>query len=280
MLRAAYLNTKSTLITTCGADGQAIIWEISEDRSLMPEDSYNILDVPSTESKISSSNISSNIHRGKKRLKKQAMLSHEAAQIYACESLDSDSSTSTMFMTAADSSVYLWDINASLSAKLSSTPSHKWTVNSNFSNGLSPTNMTSDETGFGGPRNPDNQIYIFDAKINPRNCNNVALALSDGNIQQIDIRIPTLVSLNKTTPSFSSSSSPSSSFLTNNSMNKNVTDSNSCNNLSSISLAGLDTTQIKKASVGNSHATSVSAISAVLNDFFLPYILCMLSWEH
>lgn len=247
MLRVAYLNTTSSLITTCGADGKAIIWEYSEDNPA-PHDI-------STEPKIASSSLNGNVHQDKKRLRKQAMLSHGEAQIYACECLDVDNSSSGMFMTAAESSVYLWDINVSLSTKLSSSPTHIWTVNTNSSNNSSLVNAPGDDSGFGGPRNPQNQIYIFDAKINPQCGSNIALALSDCNIQQIDLRTPALVSSNGLATPFSSSMK--------NSSGSSLKQSSSNGNFDSISLSGFSTSSTKKARVGNSHATSVSFTSSV-----------------
>ena len=244
MLRAAYLNSASNLITTCGADGKAIIWEYSEDNSASHD--------ASTRLKTSSSTINCNVSHDKRRLKKQAMLSHGEAQIYACECLDVDSTTSRMFMTAAESSVYLWDINESVSAKLSSTPTHIWTVNKNSSNS---GDALGDDSGFGGPRNPQNQIYIFDAKINPKSGNNIALALSDGNIQQVDVRTPTLVSSNEVATQFFP--------VMNNSTGDRIKKNDSNGSFDSISLSGLSTSPTKKARVGNSHATSVSIASAV-----------------
>ena len=249
MLRAAYLNSASSLITTCGADGKAIIWEYSEDNSASHD--------ASTQLKTSSSTIHCNVNQDKKCLRKQAMLSHGEAQIYACECLDVDNTTSHMFMTAAESSVYLWDINESVSAKLSSTPTHIWTVNKNSSNchQKNSGDAHGDDGGFGGPRNPQNQIYIFDAKINPKSGNNIALALSDGNIQQVDIRTPTLVSSNEVATQFFS--------VMNNSTGNRMKKNGSNGSFDSIPLSGLSTSSTKKARAGNSHATSVSIASAV-----------------
>jgi WD40 repeat protein len=100
VLRATFLNTDSTLITTCGADGKAIIWKTNQTGGDEDGSSSN------TEAKIS----------------KKCVLSHGSSQIYACESLDIDNDKS-LLMTAADSVLYLWDYSHS-----DSLPVHTWTV--------------------------------------------------------------------------------------------------------------------------------------------------------
>lgn len=251
----------------------------------------------------------SSSQQSKKTIKKQAVLSHGATQIYACECFDIHN-TSGSFMTAADSSVYLWDINTCIGAKSSSSASHVWTITSNSSHGnsggVSPVNApgqegeNSNNLNFGGPRNPDNQIFVFDAKISPRDKNVIALALSDGEIRQIDIRNPSFASMNKTSTSFSvptslasnpSNCPPYSSNNANqhrgntnimNNMNTSLqgenNDPGSLPNFSSISLSGLSTSPTKKARVGNSHATSVSDgnFLYLIFPFFhlFPHIFC------
>ena len=240
VLRVAFLNATSTLIATCGADGRAILWKSSN---------YDSTDVNTNVEGIASSN-----EVEKNRMKKEAILPHGPTQIYACESLNISDGASSLFMTAADSSVFLWDANSCF-GNASTTPAHVWTVDSNSSNNVSPVNTPGDGqegSGYGGPRNPDNQIYIFDAKVNPTQSNVIALALSDGNVRQIDIRTPVFASMSKI-----SNSSPTN--MGSSSRNRNFGENGAGPILSSISLSGLSTSPSKKARVGNSHATSVSS---------------------
>ena len=244
VLRVAFLNKTSTLIATCGADGRAILWKSSN---------YDSADVNTNVEGIASSN-----EVEKNRMKKEAILPHGPTQIYACESLNISDGASSLFMTAADSSVFLWDANSCF-GNASPTPAHVWTVDSNSSNNVSPVNTPGDVpgdgqegSGYGGPRNPDNQIFIFDAKVHPIQSNIIALALSDGNVRQIDIRTPVFASMSKI-----SNSSPTN--MGSSSRNRNFGESGDGPILSSISLSGLSTSPSKKARVGNSHATSVSS---------------------
>ena len=314
MLRAAYLNAASTLITTCGADGKAIIWQTIQTEPVVlgetasesinhAEGTYdanentNLIKESVKPSNITVGKANSNNQQIKKSIKKQAVLSHGAAQIYACECFDITSSSSAMFLTAADSSVYLWDVDNCVASRPTSTPSHVWTLDPNSNNNsssVSPVNAPGEENStnnnFGGPRNPNNDVFIFDAKINPRSGNVIALALSDGNIRQIDIRSPYFATSNKTTTPFtpssnsyfssSSGSSSSSGFRDNMSYNgrENEIERNfdsdsdmidSVPNLNSISLSGLSTSPTKKARVGNSHATSVRTYFIIYYNLFL-----------
>lgn len=99
VLRATFLNINSTLITTCGADGKAIIWKTNQNGN--DEDGTN---------------------NGAK-ISKRAVLTHASTQIYACECLDINNDNS-LLMTAADSVLYLWDYS-----NLNSSPIHTWMVN-------------------------------------------------------------------------------------------------------------------------------------------------------
>lgn len=301
VLRAAFLDTSSSLITTCGADGRAIIWrsyyedcEIQDDskldgessKSLSIEDSKGLTDSSSASKRgnITESNFKSSQQTGRRRIRKEAILPHlKTAQIYACECLDINNSASCMLMTAADSSVYLWDVNTCISGASSSsnesTPSHVWTVDSNSSTNVSPVNTPGSEeaVSYGGPRNPDNQVFIFDAKVNPQDYNVIGLALSNGNIRQIDVRNPVFASISKTVTSFTPSTS-----------SRNYGENSDVSTVSSISLSGLTTSPAKRSRVGNTHATSVRDFFlflificnysySVLSDYFFIFILAVLS---
>ena len=204
-----------------------------------------------------SSNSAANNQTGKKRLKKEMTFAHGVAQIYACECFDVNNESSCAFMTAADSSVYLWDLNAQIKANDNSS-SHVWTVSDTASSTSSSTD--SGTQGYGGPRNPDNEIYVFDAKINPRQQNIIALALSDGNIRQIDVRSAGFISSNSTAAPFAplQNANKSHSRSTINSSSSNPYDNEGSNSpiFDSISLTGAAPGE--KARIGNAHATSVS----------------------
>jgi hypothetical protein len=265
VLRAAFLNSSSTLYATCGADGFAMIWKTYYDTDVSTEAS-KVSDKSVEASKggsaqVVSSNTAVSNQTGKRRLKKEITLTHGVAQIYACESFDVSNDSSSAFMTAADSSVYLWDLNTQNFKASENTTSHVWTVTAESDSRSSSPSSDSGGQGYGGPRNPDNDIYIFDAKINPRQQNVIGLALSDGNIRQIDIRSAGFVSTDSTAAPFAplqnSNFSQSRSQIGNS--------SNPCNNddsdlpfFESISLTGA--ARGDKA-VGNAHATSVSVIS-------------------
>lgn len=99
-------------------------------------------------------------------------LDHKAqhAQIYVCEV---NVLNSNIVLTAADSDAFVWDIEQGITISkyhyLSSLP---------------------ESQSFGGTRNPQNEVYIFDAKWNPQIPHQAALALSDGTIRLLDTRNP------------------------------------------------------------------------------------------
>lgn len=269
VLRAAFLNSSSTLVATCGADGFAMIWKTYYDSDLSTEAS-KVSDKSVAASKDGSAQVVSSStavstavsnQTGKRRLKKEITLSHGVAQIYACESFDVSNDSSSAFMTAADSSVYLWDLNAQNFKASENTSSHVWTVGAESDSRSSSPSSDSGGQGYGGPRNPDNDIYIFDAKINPQQQNVIGLALSDGNIRQIDIRSAGFVSTDSTAAPFA----PLQNANLSQPRSQIGNSSNPCNNgdrdlpfFESISLTGA--ARGDKA-VGNAHATSVSVIS-------------------
>jgi WD40 repeat protein len=164
VLRAAFLGPSNMHIVTCGADGTAIIWDSQSDH---------------TGDHPSSSN-------GRKSVKysKRCMMSHGQAQIYACEVPKGGS----MLITAADSELFQWDITAGNVE----SPIRKWDVSAALSNSASDIDSNSDRISYGGPRNPDHQVFIFDAKISPSNQSVVSVALSDGTVRQIDLRCRSL----------------------------------------------------------------------------------------
>lgn len=272
VLRAAFLNSSSTLVATCGADGFATVWktfydgDASTETPKLPDKSGESSNGVSAQvASASGTSVVSN-QTGKRRLKKEIALTHGVAQIYACECFDVNNEGNSAFMTAADSSVYLWDLNAQIKANDNSS-SHVWTVMADSDDTTPSTSPSSGSgtQGYGGPRNPDNEIYIFDAKINPHHQNIIALALSDGNIRQIDIRTAGFINSASTSAPFA----PLQNTNTSQSRSKNSnSSSNPCNDedsdlpiFDSISLTG---SAGNKERVGNAHATSVRMIILLL----------------
>jgi hypothetical protein len=326
VLRAAFLNVNSDLITTCGADGRAIIWKTNQELNFNtstnstsnPKSDQNIsehtVQAANTDNNTKNNNSTEKKKNEKRNVQKLSVLTHGSGQIYACECLDLFSSSS-LLMTAADSSVYLWDINNSTNSNPNSSsnsntnpnsdpnpnpssdsnlPVHTWTVNANTNASHKNEKETVSSPNFGGPRNPENQVFIFDAKVNPNNKTIIALALSDGTVRQIDVRSPIMsrFDVSKITPPSPPSSlslpslsallsPPSETFTYNpNTPNPNPSpnpspspynDSYSVVTLSSLSLNGLSTSPTKMARVGSSHATSVRVrIRVGLEVFILP----------
>lgn len=285
VLRAAFLNSSSTLAATCGADGFAMIWktyydsDVSSEATKVSDKSVEASNGGSAQVVSSNSAVSTAVSNqtGKRRLKKEITLTHGAAQIYACESFDVSNDSSSAFMTAADSSVYLWDLNAQNFKASENTSSHVWTVSAESDSRSSSPSSDSGGQGYGGPRNPDNDIYIFDAKINPQQQNVIGLALSDGNIRQIDIRSAGFVSSDSTAAPFA----PLQNTNFSQSRSQIGNSSNPCNNgdsdspfFESISLTGA--ARGDKA-VGNAHATSVSVLAYARNTWLqFNIFLCIL----
>jgi hypothetical protein len=94
-----------------------------------------------------------------------------------------------MLITAADSQLFQWDVtNGNVESPLC-----KWDVNAALSGSANGIDSNSDRISYGGPRNPDHQVFIFDAKISPSNQSIVSVALSDGTVRQIDLRCRSLL---------------------------------------------------------------------------------------
>ena len=263
VLRAAFLNSSSTLVATCGADGFATVWktffdgDATTETPKLPNKSEESSNGVSAQVASSTSVVSN--QTGKRRLKKEITLTHGVAQIYACECFDVNNEGNSAFMTAADSSVYLWDLNAQIKANDNSS-SHVWTVRADSDDTTSSSPSSDGGTqGYGGPRNPDNEIYIFDAKINPHHQNIIALALSDGNIRQIDIRSAGFINSASTSAPFA----PLQNTNTSHTRSKiSSSSSDPCNDEDSdlpiFDSISLTASAGNKERMGNAHATSVS----------------------
>lgn len=94
-------------------------------------------------------------------------LDHGDRQIYGFEQLKSQENVG---ITAADELVCLWDIN-------------EGKVLSSFGFGQDTSSV-----GYGGPRNPDLLVYVFDLKVSPTNSSVVMTACSDSRVAIVDIR--------------------------------------------------------------------------------------------
>lgn len=103
------------------------------------------------------------------KYKEVCKLSHGNSQIYACEPLANGSG----LITAADDELSIWDLQ-------SHSKIYSWI----FGQGSTSKGAVQ----FGGPRNPSNLVFIFDAKVNHENV--IAVALSDGSVAFIDMRLP------------------------------------------------------------------------------------------
>lgn len=95
-------------------------------------------------------------------------------QIYVCEQCGPPNSNS--LLTSSNDSLYVWDLAASIAGACCERRS-----------------FGAATAGFGGPRNPDNMAYIFDAKPCATNqaaglYRTTAVALSDGTVRVVDMR--------------------------------------------------------------------------------------------
>jgi WD40 repeat protein len=165
-LRAGFIHK---YICSAGSDGQVHLWSYLEDDQS-----------PGDQHASATSSATLRCPKGKK----VHTLQHrtENSQIYVCEAqvLDNNAASyqeglnSTQLLTAADSEVYLWDVEHS------ATASRMW----NYT-----TSTEAETTVFGGiHRNPDREVFVFDAKWCPHSPHEAAIALSDSTIRLLDIR--------------------------------------------------------------------------------------------
>lgn len=105
------------------------------------------------------------------KLEREHVLEHgEDSQIYVCETSDE------RLLVAADDFMVLWDLET-----LERAQEFRFTD-------LAENNSGS-TTAFGGHRNPDNQVFVFDAKFNPSDRSVVSVALSDSTTRIVDTRL-------------------------------------------------------------------------------------------
>jgi hypothetical protein len=105
---------------------------------------------------------------GSRKARKVQVLEHGAeAQLYACETMHKSSD----LLVAADNRMFIWDLNTF-------QPSRVYQFNGRLSSSES----------FGGHRNPENEVYMFDAKSQPESHCLVGAAMSDSTVRLIDTR--------------------------------------------------------------------------------------------
>lgn len=158
-------NDLESNICTCGSDGRAIIWKkINNNDEKLQNDKGEI---------IYGKNIQDRKKNDNNALKyeKSITFDHGDTQIYGCEVFKGEGK---YLITAAENELFLWDIE-------------KGVRNSSWS--FSKTNGGDDKIYGGTNRNPDDIVYLFDAKISPKEDNIIAVALSDGSIRLLDLRI-------------------------------------------------------------------------------------------
>jgi WD40 repeat protein len=129
VLRSCFVSSR--IICTAGADGQAYLWLSASDESTKDKPKY----------------------------RKGAILPHGDTQIYSCEAI-----SDRVIITAAENCLFVWDIESCSSCSHDSELPHLEPVSSWSFDTAAPTSGDSG-VPFGGPRNPDNTCYIFDAKV-------------------------------------------------------------------------------------------------------------------
>ncbi|KAL3778814.1 hypothetical protein HJC23_009847 [Cyclotella cryptica] len=156
------------LLASAGADGILRLWSaiFREEREKLQwklvgtKDHYQLLD----------SNAS-------------ASETEDRPQIYSLQFVQSPSfPNSTLLMTSADDAIFLWNIKNSIGTdKTKEITSH---LSLQFSH-LDPS-LATNVNQFGGPRNPDNDLFVFDASYSEVN-DLVGAALSDGTCRIVSL---------------------------------------------------------------------------------------------
>jgi hypothetical protein len=107
---------------------------------------------------------------GTKLVKEHALQHGADSQLYVCETSGDE------LLVAADDFLVLWDLQ-----RLERLQEFT------FTSIAEPEGPAT--TGFGGHRNPDNQVFVFDAKYNPSSSNIISVALSDSTTRIVDTRL-------------------------------------------------------------------------------------------
>lgn len=168
-----------SIAVSAGEDSKVVVWDLSARRTraiLQHEAEFEVLRACNFTSDV----LVSCCSNGKASIWHKAadgqysldstVLDHDGGQIYACEA----SNILPRIITAADNVLRAWDMNSLAMSSL-------WTFDELPSNG--------NASSFGGPRNPDNIVYIFDAKLCSFHEGIVAMAMSDGTARLLDMRL-------------------------------------------------------------------------------------------
>ena len=172
MKASAVENTNSEeeeayLLASAGADGMLRLWSASRNEEgqklqwklVGTKDHYQLLDSNGTASE-----------------------TEDRPQIYSLQFVQSPSSPgSNLLMTCANDSIFLWDIKSSGAEKMKEISSH---LSIQFSH-LDPS-LGTNLNQFGGPRNPDNELFVFDASYSEVN-DLIGAALSDGTCRVVSL---------------------------------------------------------------------------------------------
>ena len=160
-------NSTIDIICTCGADGKAIIW-------------------------LKQSNTNTDITSQLTYIK-LTEIDHNNEQIYACEKINKQYFIIAVSNYVSIYSIHTYICHSTWSFHLTSCQLALSSQNNTTSNIVCEityeTYNTNNSTHFGGARNPDNNIYVFDAKLCPHNSDSsiIAISTSDSMLHIIDL---------------------------------------------------------------------------------------------
>ncbi|KAJ1437268.1 WD40-repeat-containing domain protein [Ochromonadaceae sp. CCMP2298] len=104
---------------------------------------------------------------GSRKARKVHVLEHGAeSQIYVCETMQKCSD----LLVAADNRMIVWDLHSFQASR------------------IYQFNAEATQESFGGHRNPDNAVFVFDAKSQPDAASMVGATMSDSTVRLIDMR--------------------------------------------------------------------------------------------
>ena len=149
-LRVSFMHSNDDMVCTAGSDGLVNVWQRFMDKSF----------------------------------RRTERLNHGSdSQIYSCQSLLTTSCKPSEIMTAADNKLFIWNIE-----KPSEPTVYQFSHIQHGNNSNSSNDKSTCPPVFGGQRNPDNLVFVFDAAANPHEPEVVAMALSDSTIRLLDLR--------------------------------------------------------------------------------------------
>ena len=108
--------------------------------------------------------------------------SHGDSQIYASEFVNNG----VGLLTAAENDIYIWSLEGGSSQlpRRVTFDTYSCQTDALLGDNLSGSSVN---LSFGGPRNPDNKVFVFDAKSSPADCVTVAAGLSDGIVPSLQV---------------------------------------------------------------------------------------------